>query len=498
MPNYDTLPNQANYPNWILASVGVLVAYQIAMYGWVMRIVLHPAVALWPWLMNKPGYRLYDNIYVGYGPDYMWLNGALERLLPNPELRVRLEMIALVTISTLIIFWLTTRWWGASFGLLAVALYVFWAPVIMEYLMYFDVVVGFGGLAALAVWHRSIPKSAWWRPFVAGIFVGLTMLTKQQGITLIAVFAIWRVLSRSWRTSPLDLVRFILGVLIPVCITGIILSSQGLLGTTLFMLTFFIGHYVEVFSSSISRSSELVLLVMWLGLIPFFVFYVLQRRDQWGSEGVLLIGLLPNLLILAYPRYGRFHLSAATPVVALMGAGAAYYAFQAFRKNGNRFWRYLRTCVVGAAALSLIIALPLPTYYRMKLGPQVDKFEALKPLGQWLTQYAGAAPGIRAWILPDIDPTGNFYVVSDFLPPTFWTETYDIIFDRPEVGQRLIASLKTDPPRYAVLINNWSNQAPEMLLEYLHAHYTPIGTMYLGYNINSPVIFYKLAETISL
>src|SRR5258706_66430 len=304
MPNYDTIPNQANYPNWILDSVGVLVAYQIAMYGWVMRIVLHPAVALWPWLMNKPGYRLYDNIYVGYGPDYMWLNGALERLLPNPELRVRLEMIALVTISTLIIFWLTTRWWGASFGLLAVALYVFWAPVIMDYLMYFDVVVGFGGLAALAVWHRSIPKSAWWRPFVAGIFVGLTMLTKQQGITLIAVFAIWRVLSRSWRTSPLDLVRFILGVLIPVCITGIILSSQGLLGTTLFMLTFFIGHYVEVFSSSISRSSELVLLVMWLGLIPFFVFYVLQRRDQWGSEGVLLIGLLPNLLILAYPRYG--------------------------------------------------------------------------------------------------------------------------------------------------------------------------------------------------
>src|SRR5262249_49333366 len=164
--------------------------------------------------------------------------------------------------------------------------------------------------------------------------------------------------------------------------------------------TAYLEQYVQNEAQG-TRFTELVLLAIWLLLIPGFALYAIRSRQAWQGQDLLLLGLLIALLSPAFPRYGRFHLSGAVPILALAGAGTVHYLIQA--KS-----RILRAYAVVGICLSFS-AFPLPTYYRLRLGPRTGEYEGLVPIGDWFRAQPHTALVTHAWILPEIDPTSNFY-----------------------------------------------------------------------------------------
>ncbi len=477
-------------PGRVWVFLAALVAYIAAMYGWVARIYIHYSVVGIPWLLRQPGYRLYENVADQHAPGSIWLNALLCALLPGHLLRARLSMIVLMALCIVLIFWLARRWWGLHAGLAGAALFAAWGPVIMDRPMYYEVVLALLVLAAVAVWHRS--EAPWWRPVLAGLLIGLGVLVKQQGLAVLAVFVIWRLLSLDFRTALPDVGRFVLAAGVVVGLVALVFAIQGRLDDALFWIWTFNTRpgYADSTRQAMA-AREAVLLAGWLALVPLFALFVIPRREQWRREGILLLGLLPALCTPAYPRYARFHLSGAVPVVALIGTGALAYALEAARRGGALKRWLLRAYIAGAAAL-LLVAFALPTYYRLKLGPRVGEYEALIPIGEWLAENTDAQPGTRVWLLPGIDPTDNFYAINGYPPPTYWVQTYKWYHSVPGLTGRVIDALDADRPRYAILIERWHDQVPDGLLEYLEAHYVPIGEMEVGHEYGKAT-FYALA-----
>jgi hypothetical protein len=410
-------------------------------------------------------------------------------LIPDHLLRVRLSMIAVAATSTGLVFWLARRWWGLFAGLAAATLYAIWGPVIMDHPMYAEVTQGLLALGALAIWHRH--GAAAWQPVLAGVLVGLAILVKQYGLAIAAVFVIWRVLGGDWRNTVREGGLFLLGVVLPVGLTIVVMAASGRLADTFYWTWAF---NFQVYQESFSRGLELqevALIAGWLALLPLFAIDVLPRREQWRREGILLLGLLPALLSPAYPFYGRFHLSAAVPVVALIGAGALNYIVRSRSDRAMGVRRLLTLYAVGAAGL-LLLALALPTYYRVRLGPRVGEYEALVPLADWVDEESGVPPGTRVWLLPDIDPTSNFYPISGYLPPTYWVPSYPWLYAAPGVTERMLQSLETEPPPVALLVERWRTTVPEDLLGHLEAHYVPVSETEMPYGIGR-VTLYELS-----
>jgi 4-amino-4-deoxy-L-arabinose transferase-like glycosyltransferase len=469
---------------WLVPSVlGILFVYQAVMYGWLMRSIFHLSVVFLPWLLNQPDYRLYENINIGYPPGYLWLNALLQHILPTPELRVRLGMILIVFASTWLVWRLARRWWGVGAGLLAAASYAFWGAVVMDHQMYMEVAIGLLTLCSIAIWQDTKSGVTWWKPLVVGIVIGFAILIKQQSVLLAAVYVIWRLSYRDYRRASRDIFRLSFGVAIPLLVAVAILALTGLLNPAISVFTSYFGRYTELASAGLPLQ-ELAVLAVWL--FPVFLYILISLRKP-AARNLLLIGLALVLIVPVYPRYGRFHLSGLVPIAALISAGVYAEMIQWLAKGGRSVLQ--RWFTVGVIIGTMLVAV-IPVYYRVRLGTLNGQIASHVPITQWLDANTDIAPKTRAWILPEIDPTSNFYTVGDYLPPAFWTPTYPWVFD-PITSQKMIASLQADPPRYAVVIDNWQDQIPAVLRDHLTANYEIIGRSTVTSEINSGVTFYR-------
>lgn len=247
-----------------------------------------------------------------------------------------------------------------------------------------------------------------------------------------------------------------------------VLAAQGVLSRALYLLTEYNRPYATL-AIQLPQLNDVLLIILWLGLAPHFVYSIWTKRQPIREQGILVILLALALFVPAYPRYGRFHVSGALPFVALMSAGAVYYIA---RMKPSRWLAWNR--LYGSVALLAIIVIgaALPTYYRIKLGPITSQYAALIPVSEWVERETQAEPGTRIWILPDIDPTGNFYPISGYQPPAFYTYTYPQFFPWDDVVERVIAGLESDPPPYVVVIDQWRPQITEALWNYVAQYYT--------------------------
>ena len=445
--------------------LAVLIVYQVVMYGWVSRAYMHVSMVLLPWLLNQPGYRLYDTINFGYAPGYLWLNALLYQVIPDHSLRLRLGTILIAAAITLLIFIQARRWWGVRTGLLASTFFALWGPLMLDYLLYFEFFLGLLGLAAVMIWQRY--TASWWRPVVAGMLAGMMILVKQPAAVVIFAFLIWRLMGADWKAALRSLLYFGGGIAVPVVLTAGALASQGVLSRALFLMTTYNRPYAAL-GIQLPGLSDALLLALWLALVPHFVYSIAAKRQPVRAEGILITFMMIALLFPAYPRYGRFHITGALPFVALMSAGVIS---SLLHKESSR-WKVLNR-FYGLAVLFFIIVVGavLPTYYRIKLGPVTSQYDTLIPVSDWVKRETSAAPGTRMWILPDIDPTSNFYPISGYDPPFFYTNTYPWYFSWPELAGQLIAGLEHDPPAYVLVVEQWRAQIPSELSTYVQQHY---------------------------
>jgi 4-amino-4-deoxy-L-arabinose transferase-like glycosyltransferase len=448
--------------------LALIIIYQVMMYGWVARMYMHVSVVLLPWLINQPDYRLYDNINIGYAPGYMWFNALFYQLIPDHLLRLRLGTILIASLITLLVFVQARRWWNIQVALLSALLFALWGPLMVGYMMYFEFTLGLLALGAVMVWHRySVPG---WRPFVAGLLVGSMILIKQPALVVIGIFWIWRLVEADRKKAIRDILLFSAGIVIPLALVGGVLASQGVLERGLFLMTTYNRPYAT-FDIQLPDLQDGILLALWLGLIPLFAYYTWSAPQETRIKGLLLVGLTVALFFPAFPRYGRFHLSGALPFVALMSAGAIHYLFQT---SPSRVFLPVRLYGLGILISVVILGAVLPIYYRIRLGPISSQYGALIAASEWVKQETRTLPGTRMWVLPDIDPTGNFYPISAYQPPIFYTNTYPWFFVWPELTEQVIDGLEMDPPQYVLLFDQWRSQIEPTLWEYVEQHYVPL------------------------
>lgn len=461
---------------WLI--LPVLLAYQAVLYGGIARAYQHVSVVLLPWLMSEHGFQLYVDINLGHAPGYLWWNALLYHLIPDHTLRLRLFTVLIATAITLLVYALGRRWWGQRAGLIAAALVTAWGPVVLQYLLYFEFTLGLLGVSALALWHR--PNDVRQRPLLAGLVVGLMLLVKPQMIAVAAVFVVWRLISGRPRLLA-DLLRFGLGTALPLVSAGLALLVQGTLERALFYMTVYNRYAVEM-ARRWPSLDDLPVVALWMALVPLYAGAAVQRREP---HRLLLLGLLVALCLPAFPIYGLFRLSGALPLVALASAGGLLWALE-------QKWHVLRSGAYAALALTLAAGAALPLYYRLKLGPAVEQYDALLPIVTWVQGETGAAAGARLWILPDIDPTGNFYALGGYVPPQFYTNTYPWYLAWPQTVSQYLASLEAHPPRYVVLVEKWRDQLHPAVLEYVAQRYQPVASADMPYGFDRVTLARRL------
>jgi hypothetical protein len=457
--------------------LGLLWAYQVLVYTTILRIYLNVAVVLMPWLLNQPGYRLYDNVILQHAPGTMWLGAALYPLLPDPQIRIQV-MMALVSGGSLLgIFLLGRRLWGWPFGLLAACFYGAWGPVMTDRPMYFEVTIGLLTLWAIFTWSRA--DSPRWKAFVAGILVGLAILFKQHALAVAIVFVIWRVLALDLRRAVPDSLIFLLGTAIPVGGTLGTLALQGRLAATLFWTWTF--NFQASFEARLPAGEEWPILALWLWMAGIYALFVIPRRESWRSEGTLLLGLIPATMAPAILRYGRFHLSAAVQIVALASTGGVYHLLIWLAESGrSQRLQAISLGALGIGAAALALGCALPPYYQVKLGPRLSEYSELIPVAEALAEEFDAEPGTRIWVIPEFDPTDNLYAVGGYLPPTYWVQSYDWYLAVPGVKERMLGSLRESPPKYALVFERWASEIPPLYQVRLDTHYLLVGDAEAG------------------
>jgi len=460
----------------------LLILYQAAMYMWVSRAYIHVTGVLFPWLLTQPGYRLYDTMNLSYPPVYIWFSLAFMQLIPDHSLRLRLGTVIIAALISLLIFVQARRWWNTQTALLAVVFFAAWGPFMLGYMMYFEFVLGLLSISAVVIWWAD--SKGWWRPLVAGLLIGLAVVIKQQALALIVILVIWRLAKRDWKAALRDIFIFGLGVFIPLGLVGVVLAAQGVLERALFLMTTYNRPRITL-GFQPPDLQNILLLMIWLGLLPLFAFYTWRAPAKTRLDRLLLLVLIFVLFTPAFPNYGRFHLTGAMPFVSLMSAGVIHDLFSVRRTP------LARTYGIVVMIFILFVGTSIPIIYRIAAGPQERQYEALMPVSEWVKKESGAPPGTRIWILPDIDPTGNFYPISGYLPPAFYSNTYRLWFVTwPDTTTRVLAGLESDPPPYIAVIDDWHYQLPEVLREYLANHYDPFAKSEI-FEYIGPVTLYQ-------
>lgn len=449
----------------VRAALSALIAYQVVMYGLVVRAYLHIALVFVPWLLTQPGYVLYSSVKVWYPPGYLWFHAAMTALLPDPIVRMRLGHIVLAAATTLILYVLARRWWGEWAGLIAAGSFALWGPLMSQYPMYFEVALGFFSLLALAFWHRH--DQAGWRPAAAGIMIGLALLVKQNAVAIAGAYIVWRSLDGNWRSALSATARFVAGLALPVLAAVLVLAAQGNLSNAFYQLTGFTAWAGASTRENLSLE-DLALLALLLALVPLFAVYTLRNREHWRTEWMLMLGLLAALLTPIYPIYGRFRVAGALPILALISASTVAVLLQQWRFKASRVYVTALLAVGGLATLGL------PISYLIRLGPLQGQIDEVQPIASWVTERTGAPAGTRIMIQPEIEQTSNFYVLSGYLPATVWVPNYEWVFGNEREGlmDQLLAGVAADPPEYVVLVGSYRYQVLPPLWEYVEANYT--------------------------
>jgi 4-amino-4-deoxy-L-arabinose transferase-like glycosyltransferase len=469
---------------WI-ALAGISLS-EIVVYGWIERIALRQRMILFPYLLER-GYVAYQSLIFEYPPGWVWAQAPLYDLIPDHNLRLRLLQIIVMLVSTALVFWLGLKWRGALTGLIAAALYAAWGPIWMYAPIYYEVMIGLLALIAVVVWHEADARR--WRPLVAGIALGTALVVKQHAIAPIAVFIIWRLLSlwarRDGRKALADIGLFLAGAAILPGIIVLIELAQGQLAAMWYWTWVFPIIHPDPFEAA--SLSELLLRCAWLFPVPVYVLMTVRSRSAWRSYPILLLGLSVALLAPGVTRYDRAHLSADVPVIALIGALAIRGALDLVQTSGSWRKQALRAFGGGMAALA-VIALILPWYYFIKLGPRDQNITTLSAVAAWM-KASGVPDGARVYMLPQIDGTDNLHALGGYLPPTYWKQTYLWEAADVHVIPSYLDSLNTTPPPYALFFEQYRKGTPPELVDFLLSHYTPMGDMQASDRMGKVILY---------
>ena len=134
----------------------LLLSFQALSHLFWLSPAAHSGQVAIPWMMNR-GLTLFGDIWEQHAPGSSLLAAAAQSLIGiDPGLLVKLLNIGLVLALTMLVYLLTKQLAGAGWGgLLAAAVFAWWAPVYGNVLLYFETLLALCVCAALLVYLRA-------------------------------------------------------------------------------------------------------------------------------------------------------------------------------------------------------------------------------------------------------------------------------------------------------------------------------------------------------
>jgi hypothetical protein len=247
----------------------------------------------------------------------------------------------------------------------------------------------------------QMPPRKWpgtWRVFLMGLLLGVGFLVKQHAALAVpfALFWLWRTGAKG-RAVPLSL--FGIGFALPILAVIIILNLQGALGDAWYWVVgySFTGDYIAASALPPSIGEWPVLAAVYvLPIMLMFALYLRRKRPLSSKAVLLLLGLILVATVPAWPRYGRFHLQGAIPLIAIAGGVAFVWLWEEWRRvSRGGPWRTILPGV-GVAAICLSGVVGVEEWVRSLI--------VYGQLGSPQAPYVSTAGSVRAWVDANASP----------------------------------------------------------------------------------------------
>jgi hypothetical protein len=294
--------------------------------------------------------------------------------------------------------------------------------------------------------------------FALGGLLAIGMLLKQHAVLALPGV----VLALAWGTRTGRAKRFAAfaaGLALPLLLVGLYYAFQGALSEAtywIFAYTFD-GNYAGAAGLAPAPGEWLWLAIAFSPAVALLLAGAASGlRVAWRAYTPLLLAgpwLLLATILPVWPRYGRFHLQAAVPLLAVV-AGAAMVALGYALPGSTRRSRVL--CVVAALLLSV--------YALGGLRESIVSFSVQTTLGPVAAPYATTAPPLAAWInahtapgapiiLYGVDPL--IYRVVEHPPPPPWSQQLPWILSAHGTYERVWAGVVASRPAVALVAASW-------------------------------------------
>jgi hypothetical protein len=454
----------------------VLVACLTASHAAVGHLALVPRMVLHPWLLTQ-GFVSYRDILDQHEVGLPIILSLLLRIVNDPAALIKWTFIGLLVATMCLVYLAGRCTFDENTGRAAALFFTVWVPLIHEGRLWYENVMAPLYVGAYALWPGELRTSPM-RVMGAGTVVGLAVTVKQHAWAVVALYTVWAVgatMLRHGSAGPgLRLAGlFWLGLAVPVtAYASYIVTSCGL------------REYVTWawvnnlrFLALAGKAPTVTGLVMLAALSAPVGALLLGtiRTVRYGRTSVptdaFLIAMALAASVTAYPRFERLHLVAALPLLSVIFARSITIFLDAPYTPERIRWRLSKPAYDLICLVLLVGALGYASQRLARAGPQrLIAYDELMPIAKRLA--AVTSRDERVLVFPDDEGTSNIYVLSQRLPPGFWTYVYPWYMTDEVVG-KIMNSLEADRVRVVVYFpdRRLDNEQFAELLAYIQQHY---------------------------
>ena len=416
-----------------LLALHVLILSNLGFTAW-------PEMFSFPYLINE-GFLIYKDFHHAYQPFLTLVLSIVYGLFGYELLTLKIFTWVLILISDMLILAISVKLLGKRLvAAIPLLIFVLLGPLFEGNMLWFDlatVPLLLSSIYFLFSWLDSKRKR---HLFWSGIFLGLSLLTKQQSIFFLPGYAALFWLKKA---KLRDVVYFGLGGGLPIALTFLSFLSLGIFKDYLFWTFYFpLYHLPKIPGYAILPTSK-QLLILGILLFPAVLAFANKPRK---TETVFLAVSIIAAVAASLPRFSFFHLQPAVAIFSLL-IGLAIV-------QSSKLWLFPPFLIFLLLFRQSLGAGPMPTRF-------YD--EEAKKLAAIVSREVPS--GEKVYLL---GPHSLIYVLSQRVPPKPWIESYVWHFEIPGMQEKLIEGFEKDPPKLIL----WTE--PKMGQWYDLATYQPV------------------------